>query len=148
MSTFAAHAAGEITGSVSGYYGSLPGLGGRGRDHAFEQFVHEDDRMALADALDSGQPPILMVRVRNAGGEWRYLEAHLTDLRADRHLRGVLVNARDVTERRLLDLALEEAAVRRATKVEPTQPPELGGPTGPEPTRYGDWERKGIAVDF
>ena len=25
-------------------------------------------------------------------------------------------------------------------------PPELGGPKGPEPTRYGDWERKGIAV--
>ena len=25
---------------------------------------------------------------------------------------------------------------------------ELGGPKGPEPTRYGDWERKGIAVDF
>jgi hypothetical protein len=27
-------------------------------------------------------------------------------------------------------------------------PPELGGPKGLEPTRYGDWERKGIAVDF
>jgi hypothetical protein len=25
---------------------------------------------------------------------------------------------------------------------------ERGGPRGPEPTRYGDWERKGIAVDF
>lgn len=31
----------------------------------------------------------------------------------------------------------------------PPQPPkELGGPSGPEPTRYGDWERKGICVDF
>jgi hypothetical protein len=27
-------------------------------------------------------------------------------------------------------------------------PPETGGPKGPEPTRYGDWELKGIAVDF
>jgi hypothetical protein len=27
-------------------------------------------------------------------------------------------------------------------------PPELGGPKGPEPTRFGDWERKGIAWDF
>ncbi|NIA71034.1 DUF1674 domain-containing protein [Pelagibius litoralis] len=27
-------------------------------------------------------------------------------------------------------------------------PKELGGPSGPEPTRYGDWERKGICVDF
>jgi hypothetical protein len=26
--------------------------------------------------------------------------------------------------------------------------PETGGPSGPEPTRYGDWERKGIASDF
>lgn len=25
---------------------------------------------------------------------------------------------------------------------------ETGGPTGLEPTRYGDWERKGICVDF
>ena len=27
-------------------------------------------------------------------------------------------------------------------------PPETGGRGGLEPTRYGDWERKGIAVDF
>ena len=25
---------------------------------------------------------------------------------------------------------------------------EIGGPKGPEPTRYGDWERKGIVKDF
>ena len=29
-----------------------------------------------------------------------------------------------------------------------TEPQEIGGPQGPEPTRYGDWERKGIAYDF
>ncbi len=29
-----------------------------------------------------------------------------------------------------------------------TRPREIGGPSGPEPTRYGDWERKGICVDF
>ncbi len=28
------------------------------------------------------------------------------------------------------------------------RPKEFGGPKGPEPTRYGDWERKGRAVDF
>jgi hypothetical protein len=42
--------------------------------------------------------------------------------------------------------ALEEAAQRRAAVAAPTG--ELGGPAGPEPTRYGDWERKGVAVDF
>ena len=26
--------------------------------------------------------------------------------------------------------------------------PETGGPAGPEPTRYGDWERKGRCIDF
>jgi len=28
------------------------------------------------------------------------------------------------------------------------KPKEIGGPSGPEPTRYGDWERKGICSDF
>jgi hypothetical protein len=44
--------------------------------------------------------------------------------------------------------ALEEAAARRAAGIPPDKPAELGGPSGPEPTRYGDWERKGLAVDF
>ena len=43
--------------------------------------------------------------------------------------------------------ALEEAAARRAEALKPA-PHENGGPPGPEPTRYGDWERKGLAVDF
>ena len=45
--------------------------------------------------------------------------------------------------------ALAEAEARRATQAAtlPTAK-EAGGPTGPEPTRYGDWERKGIASDF
>jgi hypothetical protein len=44
--------------------------------------------------------------------------------------------------------ALEEAAERRAKAAPVDLPPELGGPTGPEPTRYGDWEKGGIASDF
>ena len=44
--------------------------------------------------------------------------------------------------------ALEEAAARRKAETPADQPVELGGPKGPEPTRYGDWERKGVAVDF
>ncbi len=45
--------------------------------------------------------------------------------------------------------ALEEATLRRAAEQEAQRKAvELGGPAGPEPTRYGDWERKGIAVDF
>ena len=45
--------------------------------------------------------------------------------------------------------ALEEAAARRAVSAQAARDPhEAGGPSGPEPTRFGDWERKGIAVDF
>ena len=31
---------------------------------------------------------------------------------------------------------------------EPEKPKEIGGPAGPEPTRFGDWERKGRCIDF
>jgi hypothetical protein len=44
--------------------------------------------------------------------------------------------------------ANQEAEARRAREVKRQLPPELGGPKGPEPTRYGDWERKGIVSDF
>ncbi len=45
--------------------------------------------------------------------------------------------------------ALQEAAERRAAQqVQDAKPAERGGPSGLEPTRFGDWERKGIAVDF
>jgi hypothetical protein len=44
--------------------------------------------------------------------------------------------------------ALAEAEARRLASPPATLPPELGGPKGLEPIRYGDWERKGIAVDF
>jgi hypothetical protein len=44
--------------------------------------------------------------------------------------------------------ALLEAAERRAAEASEALPVEHGGPRGPEPTRYGDWEKKGLAVDF
>ncbi|MFW8593627.1 DUF1674 domain-containing protein [Cribrihabitans neustonicus] len=45
--------------------------------------------------------------------------------------------------------ALAEAEARRkAAEAETPLPKELGGRDGPDPARYGDWEKKGIAVDF
>lgn len=44
--------------------------------------------------------------------------------------------------------ALAEAEERRKAAKTADLPAELGGRDGPEPVRYGDWERKGIAVDF
>jgi len=44
--------------------------------------------------------------------------------------------------------ALAEAEDRRRKAKTTVLPTELGGRDGPEPVRFGDWERKGIAVDF
>ena len=60
----------------------------------------------------------------------------------------------DATDRDLSQLppeaqrALAEAEDRRKKAKAQDLPTELGGRDGPEPVRYGDWERKGIAVDF
>lgn len=48
--------------------------------------------------------------------------------------------------------ALQEAAERRAAAEagdgEADAPKEIGGRDGPDPTRYGDWENKGVISDF
>jgi hypothetical protein len=44
--------------------------------------------------------------------------------------------------------ALAEATARKESAKAKQLPTELGGRDGPEPIRFGDWERKGIAVDF
>jgi hypothetical protein len=55
-------------------------------------------------------------------------------------------------EKRIREAGLRaraEADQRRAAEASPPPAPhEQGGPKGPEPTRYGDWERKGIVSDF
>jgi hypothetical protein len=46
--------------------------------------------------------------------------------------------------------ALAEAAARRTARdsAAVARPQEVGGPKGPDPVRYGDWERNGLASDF
>ena len=44
--------------------------------------------------------------------------------------------------------ALAEAEARRKAAVLKPLSPEEGGPKGLEPTRFGDWEKKGITSDF
>ena len=41
-----------------------------------------------------------------------------------------------------------DQSVVEVQQVDASGPQELGGPAGPEPTRYGDWERKGRCIDF
>ncbi|GGD19821.1 DUF1674 domain-containing protein [Sinisalibacter lacisalsi] len=44
--------------------------------------------------------------------------------------------------------ALAEAEERRKAARAAELPKEYGGRDGPEPVRYGDWEKKGLAIDF
>ena len=44
--------------------------------------------------------------------------------------------------------ALAEAVARRKAAQPLDLPPELGGRDGPEPVRFGDYEKKGLCVDF
>ena len=57
----------------------------------------------------------------------------------------------DTKETRLNDAAkraLAEAEARKIAAKDEAMALELGGPKGLEPTRFGDWERKGITSDF
>ncbi|MCB1464995.1 MAG: DUF1674 domain-containing protein [Nitratireductor sp.] len=61
--------------------------------------------------------------------------------------------ARDkIADRKLppaAERALREAEERRRQGTyEPDMPAEVGGRDGPEPVRFGDWEKNGIASDF
>lgn len=49
---------------------------------------------------------------------------------------------------RLPEMPVAAAAPRPARPPSAQPPGEVGGPTGPEPTRYGDWERNGRVTDF
>jgi len=44
--------------------------------------------------------------------------------------------------------AAQQKARGKPGEKAPGKPREVGGPSGPEPTRYGDWERKGRVSDF
>ena len=44
--------------------------------------------------------------------------------------------------------ALAEAQARRSQAKQEQRQVELGGRDGPDPVRFGDWEKKGIAIDF
>jgi len=72
--------------------------------------VHPDDRPLLASTCIQGEPSEIVFRIRNRLGEWRHIEAHVSDMRNEQHVRGVVLNGRDVSER----LVLEEELTRQA----------------------------------
>jgi diguanylate cyclase (GGDEF)-like protein/PAS domain S-box-containing protein len=78
--------------------------------NAFSDHVHPDDLATVRTACEHAEPAETVFRVRNRFGEWRHLEAHVTDLRKNRRIRGVVLNARDISERVRLEEQLTQQA--------------------------------------
>ena len=77
---------------------------------AFAELVHPDDLALVHWAYTHGEPAEIVFRLMNRFGEWRHLEAHVTDLRGNRQIRGVVFNARDISERVRLEEQLTQQA--------------------------------------
>ncbi|HEV7211323.1 MAG TPA: EAL domain-containing protein [Blastococcus sp.] len=91
------------------------GLAGR----ALLDAVHPEDAGAVATALaapdaDPADAPrgtgLLLLRLRDADGVWRYLEAGVSDLRSDPDVGAVVLHCRDMTERHAREQALQGVA--------------------------------------
>jgi len=97
------YASGSVTSMVGRAEKDVLGSG-------FMGFVHPDNRALVESACAGGEPHEIEFLIADRFGEWRHLEAHVTDLREDRHLRGVVFNARDITERVRLEEELSHQA--------------------------------------
>src|SRR5205807_9332139 len=65
----------------------------------FGSCVHPDDRVSVQTASAHGEPHQIVFRLRDKFGEWRHVEANVTNLRNDRRVRGGVLNGRDIIER-------------------------------------------------
>ena len=84
-----------------------------------------------------------------AAAEHNNWQSPLSTRYASAEMRRIFSNQEKFLNWRRLWLALAEAEQRRkAARSQPSRPPEHNGPQGPEPTRYGDWEKNGIVSDF
>jgi diguanylate cyclase (GGDEF)-like protein/PAS domain S-box-containing protein len=77
--------------------------------------VHEDDRELVLGEFRrvserAGATSLLCVRVRRPDGSWRHAESSLTNLAHDPAVGGIVLNGRDVTERKTLEAALAHQA--------------------------------------
>ena len=91
--------------------------------NSFDLF-HPDDvgrARGFVEALKRPNLPITMeVRVRHKDGLWRHVEATGTNLLSDPSVRGVVLNSRDVTERKEAEGAIRESECRYRSVVDKT----------------------------
>jgi len=86
-------------------------------------FVHDDDRdaveLAILDCADTpGASVTVLARLRHRDGGWRWTEGVGTNLLGEPTINGIIVNARDVTDRRRAEDLLRESEQRFALAVE------------------------------
>ncbi|WP_084047162.1 PAS domain S-box protein [Deinococcus hopiensis] len=70
---------------------------------------HRRSQLAISRLVPTGDPMIVVVRFRHQQGHWVWLECVGRDLRNQEHIRGILVNSRDVTARIVAEQAREES---------------------------------------
>ena len=79
----------------------------------FYDYVHEDDReralLALEDCSEPGATCTVELRIRHKDGSWRWFEVAARGLEGDPAIAGILICARDVTERRAIEEQLRQA---------------------------------------
>jgi PAS domain S-box-containing protein len=88
-------------------------------DRKFVKFIHPEDlpvfQNFLAQSVDtlSLSTPIVM-RHKHINGDWVYLESVCCNLLQDAHVQGLVINSRDITERKRTESALQESELRLA----------------------------------
>ncbi len=104
------------------------------------ELVHPDDlvrlREATVEAVGNPESTISVeARMLHRDGSWRHMEAAIRSLLGDPNVDGILITARDVTERKKTEEALREAEFRYRTLVEQIpvvtyiNPPDASGPS-------------------
>ncbi|HUG13687.1 MAG TPA: PAS domain S-box protein, partial [Thermomicrobiales bacterium] len=86
-------------------------------DSHYSAYVHPDDAVAISRFVTEvigqrGRHLPLTFRCRHGDGSWRWLEATITNFLGDPSIRGIVINARDITERMLAEQATRESQAR------------------------------------
>ncbi len=74
--------------------------------HPVQEFVHPADTEVFADIIDH---PLVEMRVCTGSGEWRWLEVAWRDLLDDPLVHGIVISARDISDRKATEQAVQES---------------------------------------